>query len=235
MPDLRPRRRWHHLWKNFAAIGLFPCWGCRRRPASDLSVVPPMANFTGLAAARHALLSASGWDVEAMGLFGAPEVTVVVGEEVHVSVLKALSMLGLGRDRVVRVAVDGQGSMQANFDPPHFRPDDHLYPGRQCQIPALLSPAGEVCSIARKSGAWVHVDGAFGLWAAAAPHRAHLVQGIENTLIPGQTDAHKLVKCPLRQRSGFRPRCPAFRSRHVGKRRISAGRGERRDPHPFRA
>ena len=73
-----------------------------------------MANFTGLAAARHAVLRASGWDVEAQGLFGAPPIAVIVGQEVHVSVLKALSLLGLGRERVVRVPADGQGRMIAD-------------------------------------------------------------------------------------------------------------------------
>lgn len=76
-----------------------------------------MANFTGLAAARHALLERAGWDVENDGLFGAPELTVVVGEEVHVSLLKALGMLGLGRRRVVRVPVDGQGRMRVDSLP----------------------------------------------------------------------------------------------------------------------
>src|SRR5207342_2844170 len=77
-----------------------------------------MANFAGLAAARHALLHRQGWDVERDGLFGAPPLTVVVGDEVHVSLLKALSLLGLGRDRVHRVAVDGQGRMRADALPP---------------------------------------------------------------------------------------------------------------------
>src|SRR5262245_58230222 len=71
-----------------------------------------MANLSGLAAARHAVLKGTGWDVEAQGLFGAPPITVLVGDEVHVSLLKALSLLGLGRERVVRVPVDGQGRMR---------------------------------------------------------------------------------------------------------------------------
>lgn len=75
------------------------------------------ANFSGLAAARHALLARKGWDVEAQGLFGAPPIKVVVGEEVHVSLLKALTMLGLGRERVVRVPVDAQGRMRADAMP----------------------------------------------------------------------------------------------------------------------
>src|SRR5215217_5119479 len=77
-----------------------------------------MANLSGLAAARHAVLERTGWDVETRGLFGAPPITVVVGDEVHVSVLKALSLLGLGRERVVRVPVDGQGRMRADVLPP---------------------------------------------------------------------------------------------------------------------
>src|SRR5215469_734125 len=76
-----------------------------------------VANFTALAAARHAVLARVGWNVEALGLFSAPEIQVVVGEEVHPSLIKALGMLGLGRERVVRVPVDGQGRMRADSLP----------------------------------------------------------------------------------------------------------------------
>jgi glutamate/tyrosine decarboxylase-like PLP-dependent enzyme len=92
-----------------------------------------MANFTALAAARHAVLQRVGWDVEADGLFGAPPVAVIVGEEVHVSALKALSLLGFGRDRVTRVAVDGQGRMRANAMPEVSGPDHHSHAGRECE------------------------------------------------------------------------------------------------------
>src|SRR5262249_59178073 len=77
-----------------------------------------MANFAGLAAARHRLLDRAGWDVEARGLFGAPEIRVVVGDEVHVSLLKALGLAGFGRERVIRVPVDGQGRLRADAMPP---------------------------------------------------------------------------------------------------------------------
>ena len=77
-----------------------------------------VANFTALAAARHAVLERAGWNVEADGLFGAPPITVVVGDEAHPSVIKSLGMLGFGRDRVVRVPVDGQGRMRADALPP---------------------------------------------------------------------------------------------------------------------
>jgi glutamate/tyrosine decarboxylase-like PLP-dependent enzyme len=189
-----------------------------------------MANFTGLAAARHALLSATGWDVESKGLFGAPEITVVVGEEVHVSVLKALSMLGLGRDRVVRVAVDGQGRMRANLVPPVSGPTIICIQAGNVNTGAF-DPAGEICSIAGESGAWVHVDGAFGLWAAAAPHRAHLVQGIENA-DSWATDAHKWLNVPYDSGLVF-----VRDVRHL-KAAMSASaayllEGERRDPTHF--
>ena len=153
-----------------------------------------MANFSGLAAARHAILQKRGWDVGAQGLFDAPPVTVVVGEEVHVSLLKALSLLGLGRERVVRVPVDGQGRMRADELP---------------QLPAstivciqagnvntgAFDPAEEICARAHEAGAWVHVDGAFGLWAAAAPERSHLARPFASA-DSWALDGHKWLNVP---------------------------------------
>ena len=138
-----------------------------------------MANFTCLAAARHSLLQRAGWDVEAQGLFGAPTLNVVVGDEVHVTALKALAMLGLGRARVTRVPVDAQGRMRADSLPPL---DDRTILCLQAGNvnTGAIDPLAELIPRARAAGAWVHVDGAFGLWAAAAPERAALVAGIEN-------------------------------------------------------
>src|SRR5439155_2713965 len=135
-----------------------------------------MASFTGLAAARHALLERAGWDVERDGLFGAPPLRVVVGGEVHISLLKALGLLGLGRERVHRVPVDGQGRMRADALPPL---DDRTIVCLQAGNvnTGAFDPADRIIPQARSAGAWVHVDGAFGLWAAAAPARAHLVNG----------------------------------------------------------
>lgn len=148
-----------------------------------------MANFTALAAARHALLKRQGWDVEAQGLFGAPPLTVVVGNEVHVSVLKALSMLGLGRERVIRAPVDGQGRMRPDALPP--LDDKTLLILQVGNVnTGACDPVAELCVPARTSGAWVHVDGAFGLWAATAPARAHLVTGV-GAADSWATDAHK--------------------------------------------
>jgi glutamate/tyrosine decarboxylase-like PLP-dependent enzyme len=152
------------------------------------------ANFAGLAAARHALLARRGWDVEAQGLFGAPPITVVVGDEVHVSLLKALTMLGLGRERVVRVPVDGQGRMRADGLPPLDNNTIVCIQAGNVNT-GSVDPASAITAQARAAGAWVHVDGAFGLWAAAAPDRAHLMRGIADA-DSWATDAHKWLNVP---------------------------------------
>lgn len=153
-----------------------------------------MANFTALAAARHALLRRQGWDVEAQGLFGAPPLTVVVGDEVHVSLLKALSLLGLGRDRVQRVPTDGQGRMRAEALPELSSSTIVCMQAGNVNTGAF-DPAREICAAAREAGAWVHTDGAFGLWIAAAPERAHLAAGLAEA-DSWALDAHKWLNVP---------------------------------------
>jgi glutamate/tyrosine decarboxylase-like PLP-dependent enzyme len=153
-----------------------------------------MANFTALAAARHALLKRAGWDVEALGLFGAPPITVVTGEEVHPSVIKALGMLGMGRSRVRRVPVDGQGRMLASEVPTISGPAIICLQAGNVNTGAF-DPAAEICARAREAGAWVHVDGAFGLWAAASPKYAHLTEGVADA-DSWATDAHKWLNVP---------------------------------------
>jgi glutamate/tyrosine decarboxylase-like PLP-dependent enzyme len=151
-------------------------------------------NFSSLAAARHALLRRAGWDVEANGLFGAPPLTIVVGEEVHASMQKALSMVGFGRERVVRVPVDDQGRMRIDAFP---AVDDRTIVCTQAGNvnTGAFDPIGEICERAQAQGAWVHVDGAFGMWAATAPTRAHLAHGIEQA-DSWATDAHKWLNVP---------------------------------------
>ena len=152
------------------------------------------ANFAALLAARHALLARAGWDVEAQGLFGAPPLTVVVGDEVHASLQKALRMAGLGRERVVRVPCDGEGRMQAAALP--ALTDRTIVCVQAGNVNSgAFDPIAEICARARSHGAWVHVDGAFGLWAAAAPRRAHLTRGVENA-DSWATDAHKWLNVP---------------------------------------
>ncbi|MBI1876287.1 MAG: aspartate aminotransferase family protein, partial [Acidobacteria bacterium] len=148
-----------------------------------------MANVTGLAAARHALLAGAGWDVERDGLVGAPPLTVVVGDEVHVSLLKALGLLGLGSGRVHRVPADRQGRMRADALPTlDSRTVVCLQAGNVNT--GAFDPARDICRQARDAGAWVHVDGAFGLWAAASPRLRQLTSGFDNAN-SWATDGHK--------------------------------------------
>jgi glutamate/tyrosine decarboxylase-like PLP-dependent enzyme len=153
-----------------------------------------MANFSALAAARSALLQRSGWNVEEDGLFGAPPIRVVVGAEVHLSVLKALTMLGLGRSRVVRVPVDNQGRMRADALPGL---DAHTILCIQAGNvnTGAFDPAKEICARARDAGAWVHVDGAFGLWAAVSPLYAPLLEGVK-AADSWAIDCHKWLNVP---------------------------------------
>ena len=153
-----------------------------------------MANFTSLAAARHAVLKHAGWNVEADGLFGAPPVTVIVGEEVHITVLKALGMLGLGRNRVLRVPADEQGRMRAGELPRIDGPTIVCAQAGNVNSGSFDAVA-QVCEHAHAAGAWVHVDGAFGLWAKASPRYAHLVAGVERA-DSWSTDAHKWLNVP---------------------------------------
>lgn len=148
-----------------------------------------VANFTALAAARHQLLERAGWDVEADGLFGAPELRVVVGEEAHPSLLKSLAMLGLGSKRVVLVPADRQGRMRADALP-HLDERTILCLQAGNVNTGSFDPAAAICPEARAAGAWIHVDGAFGLWAAASRQYAHLVKGFE-LADSWATDAHK--------------------------------------------
>jgi glutamate/tyrosine decarboxylase-like PLP-dependent enzyme len=153
-----------------------------------------VAHITALAAARHAVLAKAGWDVEANGLFGAPEVTVITSAEAHPTLFKALGVIGFGRKRVIRVPVDEQGRMRADAMPKISGPTivcvqvGNVNSGA-CDDVATIGKA------ARAAGAWVHVDGAFGLWARVAPSRAHLVQGIEHA-DSWATDAHKWLNVP---------------------------------------
>ena len=154
-----------------------------------------VANFTALAAARHAVLEQSGWDVEADALFGAPPITVVVGAEAHPALIKALGLLGMGRGRVVSVPVDSQGRMRAVDFPKITSPAIVCIQAGNVNTGAF-DPAGAICAWAHDAGAWVHVDGAFGLWAAASPKYAHLASGVAEA-DSWATDAHKWLNVPM--------------------------------------
>ena len=153
-----------------------------------------VANLCALAAARHAVLKTAGWNVEAQGLFGAPAITVLVGAEVHPSVTKSLGVLGLGRSRVVEVPVDDQGRMRADCLPAISGPTIVCVQAGNVNTGAF-DPIAEICLRAHAAGAWVHVDGAFGLWAAVTPARRHLAAGIVQA-DSWATDAHKWLNVP---------------------------------------
>lgn len=153
-----------------------------------------VANFTCLVAARHAVLERAGWDVEADGLFGAPPVTVIVGDEGHPSLFKALSLAGFGRNRVLRVPTDEQGRMRADAFPEISGPAIVCLQAGNVNTGAF-DPATDIIPRAKAAGAWVHVDGAFGLWAAAAPNRKHLMSGFADA-DSWATDAHKYLNTP---------------------------------------
>jgi glutamate/tyrosine decarboxylase-like PLP-dependent enzyme len=152
------------------------------------------ATLCGLAAGRNELLRGLGWDANADGLFGAPPLRVVLSEQAHATVFKALGLLGLGRARVELVPADDQGRLISAALPAL----DH-----RCLVVAqagnvntgAFDPIDEICDRARGAGAWVHVDGAFGLWAAASRARRHLTRGIEQA-DSWSADAHKTLNAP---------------------------------------
>jgi glutamate/tyrosine decarboxylase-like PLP-dependent enzyme len=157
-----------------------------------------MANFTGLAAARHAVLAREGWDVAARGLRGAPPVRIVVGAEAHVTIHAALRMLGFGAQDVVTVEADDQGRLRADALEAAMR---DLHPPLIVCAQAgnvnsgAFDPIGAIVDLSRPRGGWVHVDAAFGLWAAASPTRRHLTTGIERA-DSWASDGHKWLNVP---------------------------------------
>jgi glutamate/tyrosine decarboxylase-like PLP-dependent enzyme len=154
-----------------------------------------MANFTALAAARHRVLARAGWDVEANGLFGAPPITVVISDESHPSVYKSLGMLGLGRNRVVRVPTDDQGRIRVDRLPKLDRSPTIVVTQVGNVNTGSCDDVAAVCEIVKAQDAWVHVDGAFGLWAAASPKYSHLIEGMQRA-DSWATDAHKWLNVP---------------------------------------
>lgn len=180
--------------EQVAANWLLDIFGLPKQSAVGFVTGATMANFTCIAAARHTLLARAGWNVENQGLNGAPAIRVVASEQIHVTALKILSMLGMGSDNVEFVPCDANGA---------------IIVGRLPQLDErtlVLTQAGNVNSgacdpiaaIAAKAaavGAWVHVDGAFGLWAAASSKTHHLVKGYE-AADSWAVDSHKWLNTP---------------------------------------
>jgi glutamate/tyrosine decarboxylase-like PLP-dependent enzyme len=157
-----------------------------------------MASFTGLAAGRHAVLAAAGWDVEAQGLFGAPPVDVVVSDEAHYTIFGVLRLLGLGAERLRRIPTDGQGRMRADALAAALR--GGTGPALVCAQAGNVNtgafdPLDAIADAARERGAWLHVDGAFGFWACASPALAPVVRAMSQASSIA-TDAHKWLNVP---------------------------------------
>ena len=154
-----------------------------------------MANTAALTAARDQQLARLGWDVQASGLFGAPELTVVIGENAHATLVRALGVVGLGRERVIRVPADDQGRMRTDQ-----LPRDIFGPAVICAQAGEVNTGAfdsfpEIVGWARERDAWVHVDGAFGLWALADPSRTDLTAGVAGA-DSWAVDAHKWLNVP---------------------------------------
>lgn len=194
-----------------------------------------MSNFTGLAAGRHRVLHDAGWDVESDGLFGAPPVEIFVSEEAHYTISMALRLLGLGANRVRRISTDHNGRMRAEELAAAVRGGSG-----PCIICAqagnvntgAFDPLEPIAEIARERGAWLHVDAAFGLWAASSPSRAALVRGIEKADSVA-SDAHKWLNVPYDCGVVF---C-ADQAAHRGAMSLAAAyivaTSDQRDPHEF--
>ncbi|HEU4579730.1 MAG TPA: pyridoxal-dependent decarboxylase [Polyangiaceae bacterium] len=158
-----------------------------------------MAHFTCLAAARNGLLAARGWDVEQRGLFGAPPLRVVTSDQRHGTVERALRMLGLGRDCLLELASDAQGqlapaALERALASAGATPSVVVLQAGDVNTGAF-DPFPELIEVARRAEAWVHVDGAFGLWAAASPEYRHFTRGVE-LADSWATDGHKWLNVP---------------------------------------
>ncbi len=182
------------LLEEISSEWLLNIFGLPAQTAVGFVTGATMANFTALAAARHALLKKEGWDPEARGLFNAPEITVITGNEVHVSLLKALNMVGFGRERIIRVQADNEGRIIAEKIPEIKGPTLLCLQAGNVNSGAF-DPIEEICRSVNRENTWIHVDGAFGLWAGVSEKLKYLIKGIELADSIG-TDAHKWLNVP---------------------------------------
>jgi glutamate/tyrosine decarboxylase-like PLP-dependent enzyme len=184
--------------EEVARTWLIDLFGLPREMSLGFTTGGTMANFTALAAARHALFRKLDWEVEDQGLLGAPAITVVTSDESHISIFASLQMLGLGRGRVIRIPTDGQGRM---------KPDELRSVLAGIGTPVLVcaqagnvntgafDPIAEIASCVRDHSGWLHVDGAFGMWAAVSPKHRYLVNGFE-LADSIAVDCHKWLNVP---------------------------------------
>ena len=185
--------------EEVAASWLIDLFGLPAGSSVGFTTGATMASFTALAAARHAVLERAGWNVEDDGLVGAPPIAVVVSDESHVTIFASLQMLGLGRARVHRVAADDQGRMRADtLRDTLSRIDGPTIVSAQAGNvnTGSFDPLPEIVAAVRSMpNAWLHVDGAFGLWAAAVRSLRDRVEGLDGA-DSWTTDAHKWLNVP---------------------------------------
>ena len=179
--------------EEIACGWLLELLGLPRESGIGLTTGAQMANVTGLAAARHALLARAGWDVEEQGLAGAPPLRVFAGGEAHVTLWRALRLLGIGRAQIEVVPADDQGAMRA--DALHLDGPAIVCAQAGNVNSGACDPLAEITAAASEHGAWVHVDGAFGLWATASPALRGLVAGAGDA-DSWATDGHKWLNVP---------------------------------------
>lgn len=153
-----------------------------------------VANFTALAAARNHVFKNAGWDVESDGLIGAPDLQIIISEESHPTVYKSLAMLGLGRNRVTKVKTDSQGRMDINSFP-EVKENSIVITQAGNINSGACDPISGICDLVKNKNSWVHVDGAFGLWAKASSKHKYLLEGVEKA-DSWATDAHKWLNVP---------------------------------------
>ena len=180
--------------ENIAGRWLVDVLGLPQEAHCSLTTGTTTADMVALLAAREAVLQRHGWDVRAKGLFGAPPIRVIVGEEVHTTMYRALSVIGVGDEQIHHVPVDGQGRMRADALPPVEGPTIVCVQAGNVNTGAF-DPIHDICDAVRPAGAWVHVDGAFGLWAAASRATRHLIAGFEHA-DSWATDGHKWLNVP---------------------------------------
>jgi glutamate/tyrosine decarboxylase-like PLP-dependent enzyme len=184
--------------EQISAGWLVDLFGLPKRTSVGFPTGCAMAHVTALAAARHHVLAKVGWDVERRGLRSAPEVRIIVGAQRHLTIDLALRYLGFGTDSVHVVPADEQGAVRLDALRDVLATDSA--PAIVCVQAGdvntgAIDPIGPICRAVHKSGGWVHVDGAFGLWAAASPSLRHLVDGTADA-DSWATDAHKWLNVP---------------------------------------
>jgi len=189
--------------EQVAAAWLLDLLDLPRRASVGFVTGATMANFVGLAAARGELLRRLGWDVEANGLYGAPVIEILIGADAHITVFSALRYLGFGSQRVTLIETDDSGRMKPDALEAGFGSIDGpaIVIAQAGQInTGACDPFAEICTIAHARDSWVHVDGAFGLWAQASPRLRHLTNGVA-LADSWATDGHKWLQLPYD--SGF--------------------------------